>query len=119
MFYCRVIALQGAYIAADWWLALWAYSPPSDQGNPRYLWVYGMLTGIVVVVSLLRSGMFFEATLRASTRIHNAMAARVLRAPLAFFHTNPAGRILNRFSKDMGSMDDMLPLALFDVCQVR
>ena len=26
-----------------------------------------------------------------------------------------AGRILNRFSKDMGSMDELLPPAFFDV----
>ncbi len=39
------------------------------------------------------------------------MSARVLRAPLAFFHTNPAGRVLNRFSKDQGAADDLLPQA--------
>ena len=29
------------------------------------------------------------------------------------------GRILNRFSKDMGSMDELLPPAFFDVLTVR
>ena len=33
---------------------------------------------------------------RASTRMNREMTERVLRAPLAFFHTNPSGRILNR-----------------------
>jgi ATP-binding cassette subfamily C (CFTR/MRP) protein 4 len=62
--------------------------------------VYGLLTAGVIVVSLLRSGLFFWATMRAATRLHNSMLLRVLRAPLAFFHTNPAGRVLNRFSND-------------------
>jgi ABC-type multidrug transport system fused ATPase/permease subunit len=67
----------------------------------RWLMVYGLLTAGVISVSLLRAAVFFWATIRASTRIHNSMVARVLRAPLAFFHTNPAGRVLNRFSNDL------------------
>lgn len=47
----------------------------------------------------------------AATRMNLEMSARVLRAPLAFFHTNPAGRVLNRFSKDQGAADDLLPQA--------
>jgi ABC-type bacteriocin/lantibiotic exporter with double-glycine peptidase domain len=31
--------------------------------------------------------------------MHHRMARTVLHAPLAFFHTNPSGRVLNRFSK--------------------
>lgn len=62
--------------------------------------VYGILTAGVIAVSLTRSALFFWATMRAATRMHNSMVVRVLRAPLAFFHTNPAGRVLNRFSND-------------------
>lgn len=68
--------------------------------SPRWLMVYGILTAGVITVSLVRSGLFFWATMRAATRIHDTMLVRVLRAPLAFFHTNPAGRVLNRFSND-------------------
>ncbi len=64
----------------------------------RWLDVYGALTGLVVVLGLARSFWFFAVSVNASTRVHNAMVSRVLRAPLEFFHTNPAGRVLNRYT---------------------
>jgi ABC transporter transmembrane region len=42
---------------------------------------------------------------------------RVLHAPLRFFHTNPTGRIVNRFAKDQGIVDEWLPQVLFDAMQ--
>lgn len=33
------------------------------------------------------------------------MLRSILRAPMVFFHTNPLGRIINRFSKDLGDID--------------
>jgi ATP-binding cassette, subfamily C (CFTR/MRP), member 4 len=41
----------------------------------------------------------------------------VLHAPLQFFHTNPTGRIVNRFAKDQGIVDEWLPQVLFDAMQ--
>jgi ABC-type multidrug transport system fused ATPase/permease subunit len=70
--------------------------------------VYGLLVGLALVVSLSRASLFFAASMRASTRMHDAMVRRVLRAPLSFFHTTPVGRILNRFSNDLGRVDDQV-----------
>ncbi|XP_052753847.1 ATP-binding cassette sub-family C member 4-like [Galleria mellonella] len=89
-------------------------------GITRYECIY-IYTGMVValvVVSLLRSFMFFSMAMRASTRLHNNMFGAITRAPMRFFHVNPSGRILNRFSKDMGAVDEVLPSALLDVLQI-
>ena len=54
---------------------------------------------------------FYQSCLIASRNLHNSMFDNILKAPPRFFDTNPSGAILNRFSKDIGSMDDMLPTA--------
>jgi hypothetical protein len=87
---------------------VWSHSIEAVQANDhssrlpicRWLAVYGGLTGGVIIVALLRASLFFWASMVAATRMHNSMVVCVLRAPLAFFHTNPAGRVLNRFSND-------------------
>lgn len=56
--------------------------------------------------------------MRASRNLHNAMFNGVTRARMYFFHTNPSGRILNRFSKDMGQVDEILPSVMIDVIQI-
>ncbi|PNW79862.1 hypothetical protein CHLRE_08g369720v5 [Chlamydomonas reinhardtii] len=104
-----LLAGEAAYLAADWWLALWAAEEPEQQAEPRWQWVYGILTAAVFILSVSRFVLFFEAAVSASTGLHNKILTRVLRAPLSFFHSNPAGRIVNRFSKDQGLVDDLLP----------
>lgn len=56
--------------------------------------------------------------MKASRNLHNTMFNGVTRARMYFFHTNPSGRILNRFSKDMGQVDEMLPAVMIDVIQI-
>jgi ATP-binding cassette, subfamily C (CFTR/MRP), member 1 len=45
----------------------------------------------------------------ASRSLHGELARATLRSPLAFFDATPVGRVLNRFSKDLGDLDLMLP----------
>lgn len=56
--------------------------------------------------------------IKASKGLHNAMYQGVTRASMYFFNTNPSGRILNRFSKDMGQVDEILPAVMIDVIQI-
>ena len=46
------------------------------------------------------------------------MLSAVLKAPVLFFDTNPIGRILNRFSRDIGIMDELLPRDFLDAVQL-
>jgi ATP-binding cassette subfamily C (CFTR/MRP) protein 1 len=47
----------------------------------------------------------------ASRKLHKSILFGVLRTPMAFFDTTPIGRIINRFAKDVDSIDSSLPLS--------
>jgi len=49
--------------------------------------------------------MLISSGLRAAKNIFSELLAVILRAPMSFFDTTPLGRILNRFSQDMASVD--------------
>ena len=40
------------------------------------------------------------------------MLENVLKAPMSFFDTNPKGRIVNRFAKDVDLVDRSIPMTL-------
>ncbi|PSN31484.1 hypothetical protein C0J52_20763 [Blattella germanica] len=48
-------------------------------------------------------------TLQAANYLHTTMLSHVLCNPLSFFDTTPVGRILNRFSKDVDTLDNTIP----------
>jgi ABC-type multidrug transport system fused ATPase/permease subunit len=82
---------------------------PSD-----YALGYGMVVLAFTGAMFLRSVCFTMTMLRASQTLHDAMFARVLRAPMNWFWQQVTGRILNRFSKDMDSIDRLMVLAAQD-----
>lgn len=43
----------------------------------------------------------------------------VITTTMRFFNLNPSGRILNRFAKDMGIIDELLPRVLLDAIQTN
>lgn len=47
--------------------------------------------------------------LKAAHITHLHMLGAILRAPQAFFESNPLGRMLNRFSKDVDTIDSLIP----------
>ena len=92
----------------------WSEQPLNEQNSSRWLGIAVGCTATVVVLSFLRATSSFFLLVRASDRLHNKLLSAVMRAKIEFFDLNPIGRILNRFSADMGITDEILPLTIFD-----
>ncbi|KAM3589807.1 hypothetical protein VKS41_000661 [Umbelopsis sp. WA50703] len=73
-----------------------------------YLSVYVLISFGAIVISLFRSLIQYYGSLRASRLIFHKLLLSVCHAPMRFFDTTPVGRVLNRFSKDMETIDASL-----------
>ncbi|XP_055381053.1 probable multidrug resistance-associated protein lethal(2)03659 [Condylostylus longicornis] len=76
--------------------------------------IYSGLLAITLILFLTRNFVFFFMCLRISLKLHDKLFKGVIRATMYFFNMNPSGRILNRFSKDVDSIDSTLPSVLLD-----
>ncbi len=96
-------------VASDVWLSFLTKEQQKNQRDPTNLTIYGCLVSGAFIFAIMRAYGFLSISLRCSERLHDKMAVAILQAPVLFFDSNPVGRILNRFSKDVGSLDELLP----------
>ncbi|CAK9798977.1 ATP-binding cassette sub-family C member 4 [Anthophora quadrimaculata] len=82
------------------------------------LCVYGFLIVCCILTVLVRNMFFMKVCMNASKNLHDSMYTNILHTVISFFHHNTSGRILNRFSKDVGSMDEMLPKVMLETFQI-
>lgn len=80
----------------------------------RNIYIYSGTIAVLLVLTLTRSFSFFKMCLKASITLHDKLFRGIIRAKMYFYNNNPSGRILNRFSKDIGSIDVQLPIAMMD-----
>ena len=106
------IAQQALSIGTSVWLSRWSDDPEAGEVRLRnlYLSVYGVLGVLSAVVFCVVNLVTALGGLNASTLLHDKMVSGVLRAPMSFFDTNPKGRIVNRFAKDIDMVDSSIPL---------
>ncbi|XP_067013839.2 ATP-binding cassette sub-family C member 4 isoform X2 [Anabrus simplex] len=86
--------------------------------SERYLWIYTALVAGSTLIMALRTNFLVDLCTRSSKGLHEKMFSSVLHTTMRFFDTNPSGRIMNRFSKDVGTVDEMIPFLLLVAVQI-
>ncbi|TYJ03734.1 hypothetical protein E1A91_A12G048200v1 [Gossypium mustelinum] len=93
-------------ILSSMWLHFWTDRSASKSYKPEfYILIYALLGFSQVTVTLTNSFWLITSSLGAARRLHDMMLNSILRAPMLFFQTNPVGRVINRFSRDLGDID--------------
>ncbi|XP_063171075.1 multidrug resistance-associated protein 1-like [Candoia aspera] len=108
LFMCNHVAS----LASNYWLSLWTDDPVlngTQQHTNLRLGVYGTL-GISQGIAVLGYSMAVSiGGIFASRRLHLDLLHDVLRCPVSFFERTPSGNLVNRFSKEMDTIDSTLP----------
>uniref|UniRef100_A0A5F8GC72 Multidrug resistance-associated protein 1 n=1 Tax=Monodelphis domestica TaxID=13616 RepID=A0A5F8GC72_MONDO len=94
LFICNHVAS----LASNYWLSLWTDDPVvngTQQHTNVRLSVYGAL-------GISQGHLCFP-------RLHLDLLHNVLRSPMSFFERTPSGNLVNRFSKEMDTVDSMIP----------
>ncbi|NXD49031.1 MRP2 protein, partial [Corvus moneduloides] len=52
-----------------------------------------------------------QGAMRASRVMHQQLLSNILRVPMSLFDTTPTGRIVNRFAKDIFTVDETIPMS--------
>ncbi|KAG0378549.1 hypothetical protein BGX24_003529 [Mortierella sp. AD032] len=108
---------MGFHILTNLWLRHWISDSEEEEhgGVPaqkpsHYLTIYGLMILFYVILDVFLNYIGqVVCGIQAARTLHDALLTRIFRLPMSFFDTTPMGRIVNRFSSDVGAIDSQLP----------
>ena len=109
----------GTMVYGKYLLKKWSEINEQNGANTepwKYLGYYatsGVVAGGLTFISAIIAWTY--CVIHGSKYFHEKMVQRVLRSPMSFFDTTPIGRILNRFSQDIGLIDSLLAWIIIDL----
>ncbi|KAJ1870725.1 hypothetical protein LPJ55_004437 [Coemansia sp. RSA 990] len=95
---------QGCRVGSDFWMRLWIHHQGKDQTS-FYIGLYALLGILQFIFFGAFAAILVYSVYRSSRNLHAQAFRRVLYSPMSFFDTTPLGRILNRFTRDIDSLD--------------
>jgi len=103
------LATYSTMALTDLWLARYVGLEDATERDDvifSSLYAAGSLSFLTLLVTT--SVIFSRAGVRASKHLHQMIMMRILRAPISWHESIPSGRILSRFSTDIGIVDQNL-----------
>ncbi|XP_011707130.1 PREDICTED: probable multidrug resistance-associated protein lethal(2)03659, partial [Wasmannia auropunctata] len=98
--------------------SIFTLNPDGLLSTMDAIYVYTFCIIACTAITLICSFFFMKVCMTSSCNLHNTMFSNLLQARMSFFHTNSSGRILNRFSKDVSAMDELLPKKTLETIQI-
>lgn len=104
LLFLGAVSVTALPLLQKWWLSYYS-GHQSEWVALTAVGIYGALGIIVLAASLLDNLFWLSRGIQAGKDMHDKMLKSVLRAPVRFFDSTPVGRILQRFSRDIESVD--------------
>ncbi|KAF8307153.1 P-loop containing nucleoside triphosphate hydrolase protein [Clavulina sp. PMI_390] len=105
-----------------WWLGRWSAQydthAPGEVDVLYYLGVFCLAILSVTIVHTSGQIVWVTGNMRASRSIHSSLLKSILKTTLRFLDRTPVGRILQRFTQDIRTIDQPFPTRLNNVFQL-
>lgn len=107
-----------AVIGQNLWLSDWTEDSVEYFNTTYPAHIRDMRIGVFGALGLAQGFLVFfgtillaDGSISASRTIHTNLLSNILKVPMVFFDTTPSGRIVNRFAKDIFTVDEMIPMS--------
>ncbi|KAM9999108.1 hypothetical protein ACTFIZ_002667 [Dictyostelium cf. discoideum] len=114
----------GSKTFSDWWLSHWQTESsereesisigeePTGLTDDQNLGIYIGLGMAAVFISVSKNFIYYEYSVYASRAIHHELFNALLKKPMYFFDQTPIGRIINRFTRDLDGIDNLIATSI-------
>ncbi|EEY14797.1 ATP-binding cassette transporter abc1 [Verticillium alfalfae VaMs.102] len=105
-----MLFMNMAWLGSSLWLSIWveAYSKQEAVDITFYLGIYAAFTFAETISYALMVLVFENGAWHAAKKLHRDFIRAVMRVSLSWYKDVPVGRIINRFSRDMYSVDSTI-----------
>ena len=121
-----LLANRGIFVLQQWFLKAWGESyqpdshryhflPPARENVNPWLAVYVSISALSAVAIIGRLAFSYHGSFKAARALLYACLLRVTNAPSRWLDENPTGRLLNRFTADINSVDSTVNNSVTDV----